>query len=426
MAETLVLAELTVDSRGVVTGVAQATSAISGFDRKLTETGQSAGRTTAPLDAITHRMLNLRSAAVALVGSFSLAGIIFGLKNLAESIVKSDEAFKDLSISASHVKDEFFAVSRNALGVHEGLQEATTWADRFAGALHAIRRAQEEHPAAAAMAREGFIGAVLFGIPGASGIAAGIRSIGSAWDTVFAEDIAAAKEGAPTPAQRVPETFPGRLGKSSVILPPLARRLPDVQFSDELRDTWTDMAQPVLEIGQGWETAADAIDRIQESDIKGMADQFHDMSVGLELLVDSLSAVGAVIGTMVANGGNAKELFADVMKGLAVSMWARSLEYVAYGIASSTGIGAVSLQGTPAQFFAAAAKFAAAGTAAGLLGRTLGGSAPSAPGGTPRGGAAPVQRNVSFNFYGPTFGVNEASMARYFRDLDRRGAGSNS
>lgn len=70
---------------------------------------------------ITNRMFSMRTAAVALLGSFTVAGVILGMKRLVEEAAKGDEAFKSMSISAGQFHEQLLKSIRALPGFHEAL-----------------------------------------------------------------------------------------------------------------------------------------------------------------------------------------------------------------------------------------------------------------------------------------------------------------
>ena len=107
MAERLVLAELDVDSTQLKSNLIDARAA---FDKTATTVdtfGKRARETADFSDVLTRRMFSLRSAAVALLGSFTLAGLIFQLGSLIKTLITGTEWFKSFSTAA---EDAFLAL----------------------------------------------------------------------------------------------------------------------------------------------------------------------------------------------------------------------------------------------------------------------------------------------------------------------------
>lgn len=458
MAETLVLAELTVNAQGVVTGVSQATSAITGFDRKLTQTGQNAKSQDSSFDLLTKRMFNLRTAAVALVGSFSLAGVLFGIKNLVTEIVKGDSAFKDFEKSASGVLTQFSALARETLGVGNGLREAGHAMDVFSASMLAIRQTAEAHRGAIETG-QGIIGDILFGVLGIGETVEGLKTIlglldeatkkqqaqlrpsfrepgdESDWDpakiTAFLNAQSAALSSgslpAPSPGMAI------RLIDGMQQYVQLAERLPDAftaaeEAANPLRETFEDLGNLSAGIEKGWEATEDAMARINETDLtKKMRDDLeslNDMFMRLsdtltvaqlkfELILAAVNQFASQITTAITQGGiTIRSFVADMltMVGQMLLAWGALAVITTY------------FTGEPGFHVAAAA--IAAGVGALLAARAIGGgregpqAAQTGSGGTQGSGGS---RQLVVNFGGPTFGFNEASFARYVSDLQRRG-----
>lgn len=97
MAERVVVAEISIDETGAVRAIKNVQDSVGGTSRTFEGFDR---QTLATSNAFTHRMFSMRSAAVAFLGGFTLAGVILGLKNLITEAVKSDVGFKSLAASA--------------------------------------------------------------------------------------------------------------------------------------------------------------------------------------------------------------------------------------------------------------------------------------------------------------------------------------
>jgi hypothetical protein len=96
--ERLVLAELVVDSTGVVRGVKSATDSFRFLPENLEKHGRAAASTgDRYLGALEHRFLGFRHVAGALLGGFTVAGIVVELESLASSLVSNTEAWQTWS-----------------------------------------------------------------------------------------------------------------------------------------------------------------------------------------------------------------------------------------------------------------------------------------------------------------------------------------
>jgi len=100
MADQLVLASVTIDANGVVSGMAQVNAAV---DQSATAVNKFSGETRQAAsfsDTLVERMFSLRHAAIALLGSFTLAGVILEMTHLTAEILKSTDAWKEASEAA--------------------------------------------------------------------------------------------------------------------------------------------------------------------------------------------------------------------------------------------------------------------------------------------------------------------------------------
>lgn len=104
MAEQLVLAELVIDSSGIVRGVRDSTAAIAGFDRRLSDSGKQAAQASGLVDVLSSRFLNLRSVAMATLGGFTVAGAILKISAVTSEVVTSTAAWKAW---AGQIEDTF-------------------------------------------------------------------------------------------------------------------------------------------------------------------------------------------------------------------------------------------------------------------------------------------------------------------------------
>lgn len=424
MAETLVLAELTIDSQGVVSGVAVAGGALDGLGRKTETVAKQAAATAGPFDLLTKRMFNLKTAAVALIGSFSLAGVLLGLKSLVAEIIAGDAAFASFKKSAAGVTAEFGALARETFNVSGGLQGVTSWLDRVQASMRALRQAEEEHPAAASGVRQGIIGAVLFGIPGVGGLVHGLEQVGTALDQLTKrQQFQIKQEREAFDPKRVDEweaavkkalaALPGPEGLTSD-MSQSAFRLIDGEFiqkAERLPDIFNEIVQPLEEAAvftdqttAGWEATEDAMARIEESDLP---DVFFEVSESAQLAASAIVAIGQSITQHIVQGGlTFKAVFADMLMAMVPVL---------------LGLAAIHL--LEWDFTGAALAFAAA-IAAAAAAKALGaGATRDYTGGAagPAMAAAAPTTNLQVNFAGPTFGFNESTFARYITDLQRRG-----
>lgn len=117
MTEQLVLAELRIDANGVVTGIGLAKRSMDELDTKLKKTGKTADEQSVALDLLTKRMFNLKTATAALLGSFTLAGLILQISNLTQELITGTDWWKKWS---GAIGDAF-----NELAKGEGVLDRT-------------------------------------------------------------------------------------------------------------------------------------------------------------------------------------------------------------------------------------------------------------------------------------------------------------
>lgn len=452
MAETLVLAELSIDSKGVVSGVAVAGGALDGLGRKTEDAGKKVATSAGSFDLLTKRMFNLRTAAVALVGSFSLAGVLFGIRALVGEIIAGDVAFKEFQKSAKGVTAEFGALVRETFNVTGGLQSMTSWMDRIQASMLALRQAEEAHPAAMAAGRQGIIGAVFFGIPGAAGIISSLETIGSLWDKLTKKQqdaIKKSREGF-REAGDMSDWNPAKImaaltlqsnalsAPGKTVIPgfrfdtflgdyiQLAERLPDL-FND-LLDPLHEAAELTADMASGWEVSADAAKKIEETDLKplhadvetleqlmlNLTESMNPAIEGFQIMLAAVQEFASQIATAIVQDGVTLRSFAAdmlMMVGQMLLAWGALAVITTY------------FTGYPGFHVAAAA--IAAGLGALVAARAIGGGHQGAGGQSSPGGGGPagssVTYNYQFSFAGPPIGFNEASFARYIVDLQRRG-----
>ena len=97
-----------------------------------------------------------------------------------------------------------------------------------------------------------------------------------------------------------------------------------------------------------------------------------------DLFQAALVGIGnAIADAFLEEGVSMKQAIADMLKTIARMAIVYAVLFAAAGVAASTGFGGAVLAGSPGQFFAAAALFAAVGAAAGLASKALGGGSES-------------------------------------------------
>lgn len=372
-------------------------------------------QTVRTANVFTQRMFSMRMAATALIGSFSLAGVILGLKSFVIEIIKADAAFSAFSKSAEGLTFQFGALVRETFNVRGGLESLTGEMDRFTGLM---RLASEM---GVTEAGQGIIGKILFGAPGVGPILTGLKAVKGVFDQMtegLKQEVEAEREA--FDPKRVdqweaavrkaiaelpgPEGLKFDMSHSAFRLiggPEKAERLPDV--FNEILDPLREAAELTDQTTAGWEATEDAMARIEESNLP---DIFHETSVQAQLAASAIVAIGESITQRIIQGGlTFKAVFADMLMAMVpVLLGLAAIHLLEWDFAGA------------AYAFAAAIAAAAAAKALGAgAQRSYGGQAATAPSG---GGTT---TNLQVSFAGPTFGFNEGMFARYLMDLQRRG-----
>lgn len=94
MADDLVVASLTFDASGMATGAKQAADAMTEIESGAGKAGTGIVEFDNVLAALEHRMTSARHIAMALLGSFTVAGAIVEVSNFTKSIIENSEAFQ--------------------------------------------------------------------------------------------------------------------------------------------------------------------------------------------------------------------------------------------------------------------------------------------------------------------------------------------
>jgi hypothetical protein len=102
MAEELVLANLVINANGMVTSLAEGDVALQRSGQNLQEFGKQADASATLGGKLEERFFSLRHAAAALLGGFTLAGVIAEMTSLTAEIVKSTDAWKEASEAAGN------------------------------------------------------------------------------------------------------------------------------------------------------------------------------------------------------------------------------------------------------------------------------------------------------------------------------------
>jgi hypothetical protein len=361
MAERVVIAQISIDERG----------AVSALQNTTQQTRQLEAQTRTTADVFTSRMFSMRSAAQALLGSFTVAGGIYALQGLVREAIRADDRFLSLRVSAENVKTALGQALVSILGMNQALPETANKLNSFAGFLH------QANQLSASLREKGYLervkpgesSAELYGPPAPAGIG------------MFGYDPDASSKAAKALAEQKQLVIENAVAMTEYEFAAVnsARSVGQLNRIVEengilLRGTaeaFSDNALAIEEITINQVEAVDAIARISFS--------LHELG----LVAD---ASGQLLGAFAAGGTkNIQRMMAQILGFVAALAWSRVATYAAAAVASSTGVGAAIEGGTPAQFVAAAAlwkKVALVST----FGAAFLGAASSGGGGGDRGG----------------------------------------
>lgn len=93
MAERLVLAQLVIDENGVVTGLANINAGLKETQNQSDRTGKKVEGLSGFFGKLEHRMFSLQHIAAAVLGGFTVAAAIHGIKSLIETVASADTGF---------------------------------------------------------------------------------------------------------------------------------------------------------------------------------------------------------------------------------------------------------------------------------------------------------------------------------------------
>jgi len=147
MAERVVIATLDIDESGAVRSVKAVEQQI----------GSLAKNTKVNADVFTRHMFNMRSAATAFLGAFSLAGIAYGFKSFIDSVYRASPQFDEFSRALDRVTASTVRLYGSALGVDRQLSDLEIVLNGIANVTDRVKDAAASSPTM------GYIGKFLFG-----------------------------------------------------------------------------------------------------------------------------------------------------------------------------------------------------------------------------------------------------------------------
>jgi hypothetical protein len=447
MAETVVLAELTIDASGAVSGVAAVDKAFVGLGRRTTEVSTTAKNAAGPLAALTSRMFNLRTAAVALLGTFTLGGLVLGLKNFIADIYRAAPGFKDFQTAVQGATSSLTSFIAQAIGASRTLDSLTT-------ILNSVRTGVEAVKRIAGGETVGNLWRFMWGLTPIGKVERMLELTASVLNRAGVGGPGGPQTGgAPLGSAGVGAI--GGLGFLDVPAAPGAKRRPGPYIAQAIRipesldtlgplhDLLVDLFQPIEEVALGFESINDEMAKMSVQNIPELSKTVPEFKSVFDELAQSLRMtnlefealtlasheMGSELASAIAGtGASFREAVVDILTSLSRLAFTYALMNVAFGIMASTGAGAALLAGTPSTFFKAAAKFAAVGIAAGLAARAVSGQGEESGGalagavGGPSGGGRTINITVNGSVIG---GGNDAAIGRWLEDLLRRGERTN-
>lgn len=133
MAERIKVAELYVGDDGIVRAVKSSETAIRGLEKQTKGTA----------DVFTARMFNMRTAAQAFLGTFTLAGGILAFKSFVTSVFEAQENFKAFAASTEKTQKSMFRLVGDVLGLNKALADTSAILDAINAKSEASRGGQD-------------------------------------------------------------------------------------------------------------------------------------------------------------------------------------------------------------------------------------------------------------------------------------------
>lgn len=121
MSERVVIATLDVDESGAVRSVKAVEQQIGSLEKQTKGTA----------DIFMARMTNMRSAAAAFLGTFTIAGGILAFKSFVTSLFEAQGNFKAFADSADKTQKSIFRLVGDVLGLNQALADTATVLDKI-------------------------------------------------------------------------------------------------------------------------------------------------------------------------------------------------------------------------------------------------------------------------------------------------------
>ena len=354
---------------------------------------------------LTDRMFNLRTASMAFLGSFTLAGAVFGLKQFIENVFKAASGFKEFETASTRATASFTAMVGELINANVVLADATIF-------FNALTRASESMRASAAgTSTSGAVWRFMFGAIPATQLLETLHltanilkhaGLGTAPAPLTFESGAVAGAGV------------GKLGELNVPAKEGAaekrKKAEDAAAMARLQD-WIGQnthgyflwAAGVRDVNENLSKTTDLIEEIIIHDyafVSVLDLSMERMQLWQTMLADGMSLIGSAIAEGGLTGRRALGLLLQSMSQIAFSFAAM---HAAAALGATTWLGAAITGGTSQQHATAAGQWFAAGVGAAALASHFGGGGGnrSSFGGEGSGATgASSQKNITIIFEG--------------------------
>lgn len=325
-------------------------------------------------NVFTHRMFNMRTAAMAFLGGFTVAGAILVFKGFVEDVAQGNKHFKELAASGK-------VFYETILGI---VKDSPILSALFENIGKFIIIAASQLKVMATHWKEFFTGAL--------------------GDKEF--------------SRMVDEQIQKLIKRRNELMAPVKP-----QFLTVMTASWAEFNDAGKDAWKTWTNFRDLMNensKIIVEDLAPIIDHLDLLQEKLALVQEVGSAVGQALAQAFLEGGESlREALAKVLKQVAMSLFIKAGEYFALGLAALTPWGAATLGPAP-MYFKAAGAFAAAGAAVGAFGIGVGGRGAAHSGAGGASGQAATAGGPTYNIsvYGAV--GNDAALMRYIREGMRR------
>jgi hypothetical protein len=460
MADTLVLAELSIDSRGVISGMAAVDKSLDQGTRRLNTFGNEGEKTAKKTDLLGARLFNLKNAVSAALGGVTLAGGILAIKNLGEQALRAQENFAVFDKALGRAQTSVFRLLGDLTGINKSLGDTAVILDAVARSVERLRGGA------------GGGGSLLMALWGTTDIAQVQRLLSMHAAIIKMLDPKYGTGGAPSTAKpweklgtlNVPTAPGAKYSPPGFIGPPGPQgygdpRAPYIPQAIKI-DVPPNLADPIRGFGnaidnalisarnlggylgsgrsglqENGETLPSIFEAFGEIYVEDVTGQFDEMAAGVDrasdafanfqtIAIPAMEAVSAAAAAGVISA-TAAARFQEAL--LAVDAILRGKIQVAHAVAAaaSGNYGAAALHGVAAGlYFSAAAFHGVAAVSSGAYGGGggAGGRTPNQPGLLQQGQSSPGSPNVTVIVQGSLLGTSKDQLARDIVTLWEKGA----